>query len=180
MELSKHKMKLYLPLLGFWSKIFFYKMFLICSEGLKIDFQNRKWNYPNRKWNYFSTFQATDEKTSFTISFSFVPRVSQLISKQEMELSKQEMELFLILPGLWLKNFFSKTFLIFTKDINIDFQIRKWNYLNRKWNYFSYFQASDQKPLLHNVCHFHLFSHIFNFFNFFQLFSTIFTYLDLS
>ena len=37
-------------------------MFLIRSQGFKINFQNRKWNYPNRKWNYFSTFQASDQK----------------------------------------------------------------------------------------------------------------------
>ena len=38
-----------------------------------------------------------------------------------MELSKQEMELFYLLPGLWLKNFFSKMFLIFTKVFKIGF-----------------------------------------------------------
>ena len=68
-----------------------------------------------------------------------------------MELSKQEIDLFLILPGLWSKNFFSKTFLIFTKDINIDFHSRKWNYQNRKWNYFSHFQASDQKTFFYKI-----------------------------
>ena len=64
MELSKQEMELFLPIPGLWSKNFLYKMFLICSKGLKIDFQNRKWNYPNRKWNYFSHFQASDEKVS--------------------------------------------------------------------------------------------------------------------
>ena len=40
-------------------------MFLIWSEGFKINFQNRKWNFPNRKWNYFSTFQASHQKNFF-------------------------------------------------------------------------------------------------------------------
>merc|ERR1711891_84472 len=56
-------------------------LFLICSKGSKIDFQNRKWNYPNRKWNYFSHFQASAEKTSFTKCFSFDPRGPKLIFK---------------------------------------------------------------------------------------------------
>ena len=43
------------------------------------------------------------------------------LSKQEMELFKQEMELFYLLPGLWLKNFFYKMFLIFTEAFKIDF-----------------------------------------------------------
>ena len=42
-------------------------------------------------------------------------------SKQEMQLSKQEMESFYLLPGLWLKNFFYKMFLIFTEVFKIDF-----------------------------------------------------------
>ena len=58
-------------------------------------------------------------------------------SKQEMELFKQEMELFHPLPDLWSKNFFYKMSLIFTKELIIDFQNRKWNYPHRKWNYFS-------------------------------------------
>ena len=56
-------------------------MFLICSKGFKINFQNRKWNYPNRKWNYFSHFQASDEKTYFTKCFSFDPTGPKLIFK---------------------------------------------------------------------------------------------------
>ena len=56
-------------------------MFLNCSKGFKIDFQNRKWNYPNRKWNYFSNFQASDQKTYFTKCFSFDPRGSKSILK---------------------------------------------------------------------------------------------------
>ena len=103
MELSKQEMELFLPLPGLWSKNFFYKMFLICSKGFKINFQNRKWNYPNRKWNYFSTFQASDQKVSFTKCFSFDPRDSKLIFKIGKELYKQEMELFLSLPSLWSK-----------------------------------------------------------------------------
>ena len=83
-----------------------FQLFPICPKGFKIDFQNRKWKYPNRKWNYFSHFKASDKKSSFTISFSFVLRVQNWFRKQEMELSKQEMEFFLPLPGLWSKNFF--------------------------------------------------------------------------
>ena len=74
----------------------FYQHF---SMGLKINFQNRKWNYPNRKWYmlshfkasnqktflqkacYFSHFEASDQKTSFTKCFSFVIRGSKLILK---------------------------------------------------------------------------------------------------
>ena len=73
MELSKQEMELFPPLAGLWSKNLFYKMFLNCSKGFKIDFQNRKWNYPNRKWNYFCHFQASDQKLSFTKCFSFIP-----------------------------------------------------------------------------------------------------------
>ena len=81
MELSKQEMELFLPLPGLWSKNFFYKMSLICSKWFKIKFQNRKWNYPNRKCNYSSTFQAYDQKTSFTRCFSLDPRGSKLIFK---------------------------------------------------------------------------------------------------
>ena len=81
MEWCKQEMELYLPLPGLWSKNLFYKMFLICSKGLKIDFQNREWNYANRKWNYFSHFQASDQKTSFTKYLSFDPMGSKLIYK---------------------------------------------------------------------------------------------------
>ena len=62
-------------------KNLFYKMFLICSKGFKIKFQNRKWNYPNRKWNYFFHFQASDQKTYFIKYFSFEPEGSKLIFK---------------------------------------------------------------------------------------------------
>merc|ERR1712105_323255 len=51
-------------------------------QEFKINLQNRKWNYPNRKWNYFSHFYASDQKTSFTKSFSFVLRDSKVISKK--------------------------------------------------------------------------------------------------
>ena len=62
-------------------KNFFYKMFLIYTKGFEIDFQNRKQNYPNRKWNYLSHFQASNQKTSFTKCFSFIPRSLKLIFK---------------------------------------------------------------------------------------------------
>ena len=37
--------------------------------------------FQNRKWNYFSHFLTSDQKTYFTICFSFVPRDSKLIFK---------------------------------------------------------------------------------------------------
>ena len=49
-------------------------MFLNFANEFKTGFENRKWNYINRKWNYFSTFQASDQKTSFTKGFSFDPK----------------------------------------------------------------------------------------------------------
>ena len=55
------------------------------------------------------------------------------------------MELFLLLPGLWSKIFFCKTFFIWPNGFKTNFQNKKWNHPNRKWNYFSHFQASDQK-----------------------------------
>ena len=131
-------MELFLPLPGLWSNNFFYKMFQIWSKRFKINFQNGKWNHQNRKWNYFYHFQAFDQNTSFTKYFSFDPRDSKLILKQDMEL-------FLPLLDLWSKNFFYKMFLICSKGFKIDFQNRKWNCPHRKWNYFSHFQASDQK-----------------------------------
>ena len=83
---SKQKMELFLPLPGLWSKNLFYTLFLICSKGLKIDFQNRKWNYPNRKWNYFSHFQTSDQKTYFKKCFSFVAKDSKLTFKKGNEI----------------------------------------------------------------------------------------------
>ena len=54
------------------------------------------------------------------------------------------MELFHQLPDLGSKNLFHKMVLILTKEFIMDFQNRKYNYLNRKWNYFSNFQASGR------------------------------------
>ena len=62
-------------------KNFFYKIFSILTKDFKICFQNGKWNYPNRKWNYFSHFRASYKNTSFTKSFSFLPRSLKLIFK---------------------------------------------------------------------------------------------------
>ena len=73
MELSKQEMELFLPLLCLWSKNFFYKIFLICSEGFQTNFQKRKCKYPNRKWNNFSHFQASDQKTFFFKMFLIRP-----------------------------------------------------------------------------------------------------------
>ena len=68
-----NKMELFIPLPALWSKNFLNKMFHIFTKEFEIVFQNRKWNYLNRKWNYFSHFQAFDQKTTFTKSFSFPP-----------------------------------------------------------------------------------------------------------
>ena len=38
MELFKQEIELFLPLLGLWSKSFFYKMFHIFLKEFKIDF----------------------------------------------------------------------------------------------------------------------------------------------
>ena len=50
-----------------------------------------------------------------------------------MEFSKQEMKLFLRLPGLWLKNFFYKMFLIWSNVFKINFHNRKLTYLDLSW-----------------------------------------------
>ena len=90
-------------------------MFPIYSEELKIYFQNRKWNNPNRKWNYFSNFQASDQKTSFSTSFSYDPRGSKLIFKTENGI---------IFPPSrpLLKNLFYKMFFHYFKGYKIYFQ----------------------------------------------------------
>ena len=121
-------------------------MFLIWSKELKTHFQNRKWNNHNRKWNYFSTFQASDQKSSFSTSFSYDPSGSKLIFKTENGIIQTGKGI--ISPTSWplIKNFFYWMFLMRSKGFMIYFQ-------NRKWNYFSYFQASNQKPLLQNFPH---------------------------
>ena len=105
----------------------------------------------------------------------------------------------------------SKGFKIDFKNRKWNYPNRKWNYFshfqasNQKTSFTKYFsfdpmgsklifktgngiispssRPSIKKLLLHNVYHFHLFLHIFNFlktfFNYFQLFSPILTYLDL-
>ena len=74
-------MELLIPFSGLWAKNFFCKLYTIITKEFKIDFQNRKWNYSNRKWNYFFHFQISDQITSFTTSFPFLPRNSKLIFK---------------------------------------------------------------------------------------------------
>merc|ERR1712105_81613 len=120
-------------------------MFLISSKGFKIDFQNRKRNFANRKWNYFSHFQTSDQKTSFTKCFSFVPRVSKSIFKTGNRIIQTGNGIISPTSRPLIKNLFYKMFLICSKGFKIDFQNRKWNYPNRKWNYIFHFQASDQK-----------------------------------
>jgi hypothetical protein len=73
-----------------------------------------------------------------------------------MELSKQEMELFLLIPVIWSKNFFNKSFPFLSDNYKIEIRNRKWNYLDRKWIYFSHFQLSDQKTSLTKVSPFGL------------------------
>ena len=46
-------MELFLLLLHFQSKNFFYKMFETFTNEFKTNFEYRKWIYQNRKWNYF-------------------------------------------------------------------------------------------------------------------------------
>ena len=81
MELSKQEMELFLLFMDLQSKNFFYKMFLNFINKFKAAFKNRKWNNPKRKWNNFSYFLTSDQKTSFTKCFSFLPRSSKLIFK---------------------------------------------------------------------------------------------------
>ena len=148
MELSKQEMELFLPLPGLWSKNFFYKMSLIFSKGLKIDFQNRKWNCPNRKWNHFSHFQASDQKTSFTKCVLFVPRGSKLIFKTGNGIvqtgngiisptSRPPIKKLLLLNVFYLfqrfQNWSNRKWNFLNRIWN--FQNRKWNCQNRKWNY---------------------------------------------
>ena len=51
MELSKQEMEK--SNFQAFDEIKFSKMFLIPTEELKLDFQNRKWNHQNLKWKYF-------------------------------------------------------------------------------------------------------------------------------
>ena len=99
-----------------------------------------------------------------------------------MEFSKQEIKLFLRLPGLWLKNFFYKMFLIWSNVFKINFQNRKLTYpdpsrpiltcLDLSWSILTYFDLCW--PIL---THFHIHWQILTYLN---LSRTILTYLDLS
>ena len=138
-------MKIFLLLLHIQSENFFHKMILTFENEFKTGFENMKWNYPNRKWNYFSYFLSSNQKTSFTKCFSFLPRSSKLIFKTGNGIISPT-------SSPLIENLFYQMSLIFTKEFIIDFQNRKWNYpnrkqnyLNRKWNYFTHFQTSDQK-----------------------------------
>ena len=92
----------------------------------------------NRKWNFFSHFQASVKKTSLSKSFSFSPRVSNLIFKQEMESFRQEMELFFTLWGLLSKAFFFKIFHVWSKRFKI------FTYLDLSWPILTYLDLSWQ------------------------------------
>ena len=119
MELSKQEMELFLPLPDLWSKNFFYKMFVICSKGIKINFQNRKWNNPNRKWNYFSHFQASDQKTSFIKCNSLFLRNSKWIIKTGNGIIQTGNGIISHISRPLIKNFPYKMFLIFSKKFKI-------------------------------------------------------------
>ena len=109
-----------------------------------------------------------------------------------MEFSKQEMKLFLRLPGLWLKNFFYKMFLIWSNVFKINFQNRKLTYLDLSWPILTHLDLSW--PVLNyldlswpiltcfDLCwpiltYFHIHWQILTYLN---LSRTILTYLDLS
>ena len=100
MESSKQEMELFLPLLGLWSKNFFYYICSKLSKVFKIDFQNRK-------WNFFSTSRPLIKKLLLQHLLHINQGVQNWFSKQEMELPKQEMKLFFSIPGLWSKTSFS-------------------------------------------------------------------------
>ena len=144
-------MELFHPLQDLWSKNLFYKMSIIFTKEFIIDFQNRKWNYPNRKWNYLSHFEASDQKTSFTKCFSFIPRSSKLIFKIGYGILQTGNGIIYPISMSLIKKIFCKMFLIETKEFKIDFQNRKWNSPKRKWNYLSYIQVSDKNFFLQNV-----------------------------
>ena len=121
--------------------------------GLNFDFQTRKWNYPNRKWNYISHFQASDQKTSFTKCFSFVPRGSKSSFQTGNGIIKTGNGIISPTSRPRIKKTLLKRYLIWSKEFKINFQNRKWNYPDRKWNYFTHFQAYDQKTVSQNIAY---------------------------
>ena len=125
-------------------------MFQIWSKGLKINFQNRKWNYPNRKGSNFST-SGPLIKTYFTRYFTFPPRSSEWIFKKGNLIIQTGNGI--ISPTsrpLFKKNLLHFISFILTKELKNDLQNTKWNHPNRKWNYFSNFLVSDWKTSLTN------------------------------
>ena len=77
------------------------------------------------------------------------------------------------------KNSFTKCFSLDLRSSNSILKSGNGIILTGKGIIFFTFRPLIKKLHFHNVCHFCLFSHIFNFFQLFELFWTIFTYLDL-
>ena len=100
-------------------------------------------------------FQKCPQLLSFTIRKMRNLRKPSWACFVGHPVSKQEIDLFIPLPVLWPKNFLYNMLHIFTKEFEIVFQNRKWNYLNRKWNYFPRIQAFDQKTTFTKISHFH-------------------------
>ena len=119
-----------------WSKILFYKMFLICSKGIKFDFKTGNGIIP-------PTSRPLIKKLILQNVSHFYRGLQNWFLNQELELFKQEMELFLPLPVLWSKNSSNKNFLISTQELKIDFE--NWNRNQQEEESLSHFWASDQK-----------------------------------
>ena len=99
------------------------------AKGIKIDFQNRKWNYSSSlskilcliMFLIFTKEPKIDYKTgNAIISPTSRPHIKK-IPLQDV------------------------SHLMFTKEFRRNFQNRIWNYLDRKWNYFPPFPVSDWK-----------------------------------
>ena len=99
-----------------------------------------------------------------------------------MEFSKQEIELFFPLPGPWSKNFFYKTFLIWSKVFKINFQNRKKTYFDLVWPIWTHLDLSwpilTQLDLSWPILTY--FDLSWPIFTYFCLFSPILINLDLS
>ena len=88
-------------------------MIHIFTKTFKIDFQNRK-------WNYISYFKASNQKTSFTSCFLFLPRNPKFIFKTENRIIRIGNENIFPLSGPWSKNFFSRCFSFLPRSSKID------------------------------------------------------------
>ena len=84
--ISKQEMELFFPFPVIRSKNFFNKSISNGFKDSKMDFRNRKWNCLNRKWNHFSSFQSSDQKTSFTQVSPIGLRILKWISETGNEI----------------------------------------------------------------------------------------------